>query len=113
VTLETKGPPRRGSAAGPKGVCLRAGTFIDPKTVPPQELSPDFWPAKGVEAQKWYVGISIGFKKVAHGEASHKVLERFVRDRRLLIKSAFWRGDKQDAVLSRLLDLFLDEEVGH
>jgi hypothetical protein len=105
-----EGPPRRGSADGPEGVCLTANASnIDPKQGPPQALPCDFWEAKGVEAQAWYVGVAIAFKKLAHGEAPHSVLERFVREHRLLIKSAFWRGDSCDSVLGRLVDLFFEE----
>jgi hypothetical protein len=110
MTPTREGPPRWGDADGPKDVCLTANASpIDPKQCPPQELPSEFWEAKGIQAQAWYVGLSIAFKKLAHGEASHKVLERFVRDRRLLVKSAFWRGETQDTVLSQLLDLFLGE----
>jgi hypothetical protein len=113
MTKTSEGPPRRGSADGPEDVCLTANpSSIDPKSVPPQELPAEFWEAKGAEAQLWYVGLSIAFKKLAHGEASHKVLERFVREHRLLIKAAFWRGESCDSVLCRLLDLFLVERTG-
>ncbi|MGB6177240.1 MAG: hypothetical protein WBF43_13100 [Methylocella sp.] len=82
---------------------------INPKTVPPQELSPDFWEAKGVEAQAWYGGVAGQFKKLARGEAPHSVLERFAAKHRLLIKAAFWRGESRDSVLCRLVDLWLKE----
>jgi hypothetical protein len=72
MNLEAKGPPRRDSADGPKGVCLAANpSLIDPKRGATQALPSEFWEAKGVEAQAWYVGLSIAFKKLAHGEASH------------------------------------------
>jgi hypothetical protein len=113
MALEAKGPPRRVSADGPKDVCLTANASnIAPNSVPAQELSNDSLETRGVEVQAWYVGVGIGFKKLAHGEASHSVLECFVREHRLLIKSAFWRGESRDSVLCRLTDLFLDEEVG-
>jgi hypothetical protein len=113
MTQTREGPPP-GQEDGPKDVCLTANASnIAPKSIPPQELPAEFWEAKGAEAQLWYVGVSIAFKKLAHGEASHSVLERFVRERRLLIKSAFWRGESCDSVMSRLVDLFLDEEAGH
>jgi hypothetical protein len=35
------------------------------------------------------------------------MVECFVREHRLLIKSAFWRGETQDTVLCQLADLFL------
>jgi hypothetical protein len=81
---------------------------IDPRQGPPQELPSEFWEAKGIEAQAWYIGTGVAFKKLARGEAPLSVLERFVRDHRLLIKAAFWRGDSRDSVLGRLVDLFLD-----
>ena len=109
MTHISEGPPRRVSADGPERVCLTANpSFIDPKQGPPQELPSDFWEAKGIEAQAWYVGVGIAFKKLTHGEASHTALERFVRDHRLLIKAAFWRGESRDSVLGRLVDLFLN-----
>jgi hypothetical protein len=112
MTLEAKGPPRRGSADGPEGVCLTANASIAPNSVQAQEPSNDFLEARGAEAQRWYQGVSIGFKKLAHGEAPHSVLERFAAEHRLLIKAAFWRGEPRDSVLCRLVDIFLDEEVG-
>ena len=111
MTQTYEGPPRMGCADGPiRDVCLTANASnIDPKQGPPQALPCDFWEAKGVEAQAWYGGIAGQFKKLARGEAPHSVLERFVAEHRLLIKAAFWRGELRDLVLSRLLDLFLEE----
>jgi hypothetical protein len=106
------GPPRWGSADGPEDVCLTANASnIAPNSVQSQELSNDPLEARGAAAQCWYIGVAIGFKKLAHGEASHSVLERFAAEHRLLIKAAFWRGESRDSVLCRLVDLFLVEEA--
>jgi hypothetical protein len=112
MPFTSEGPPRRGSADGPEDVCLTANASnIAPNSVQSQEISNDL-KARGVEAQRWYIGVAIGFKRLAHGEAPHSVLERFAAEHRLLIKAAFWRGESRDSVLCRLVDLFLDEEVG-
>ena len=110
MTQMNESPPRRGSADGPEGICLN--TSISPKQAPPQELPCEFWEAKGIEAQAWYIGAAIAFKKLARGEASHSVLNRFAAEHRLLVKAAFWRGELRDLVLCRLLDLFLEERAG-